>query len=97
MERVLETKKKIVAHLDPLFPELGLGMLDLSQIRFIEKLGEDKLTSVLHDLHPLGRYLAYDGQEIGIQILPEAPSFKTPGYSELQRLESENVADQMVA
>ena len=45
-----------------------------SQIRLREKTGEDKLTSVLHDHRELSRYQIFDGKEIAIQILPEAPS-----------------------
>ena len=53
---------------------MDLLSLDARQIRFREKTGEDKLTSVLHDQRELSRYQMFDGKEIALQLLPEVPT-----------------------
>lgn len=46
---ISQLKQEIVNKIGPLFPELGLEKLDLGQIRLREKVGDDKLTKVMHD------------------------------------------------
>ena len=64
-------KQFMIENLKDHFPELA--SVSEEQIRLRDKTGDDKLTSVLHENRDFSRYSIYDGKEIAIQILPEAP------------------------
>jgi hypothetical protein len=57
-------KSFMIENLKEHFPDLASVHED--QIRLREKIGQDKLTSVLHECRDFSRYQIYDGKEIAI-------------------------------
>ena len=67
-QKVNLLKSQVIKLVDEAYPHLGLGKIDTKGIRFREKSGEDKLTTVYHGQRELNRYQVYDGKEIAIQL-----------------------------